>query len=213
MHLKKIIALSLAVTALLSLAACKNNGDDLNIKTGSYLAGGTIPANAKIYPIINEDLTMTVIDENEELTAEDIWEITNHVDVWTTWNDTRGDGVQLDKVKEFASMDRIEMLQTQANESDRDYSVDAVQILYMEVENDGRVQVVYVMKFTGECPSEGLGEETYESVEGLYFKKINNKWYEDGIGALILAKSGTLIYTKDDMTGKYSVEPTEKYYT
>lgn len=51
----------------------------------------------------------------------------------------------------------------------------------MKVEENGRVQVAYVVKLTSQCPSDGLEEEIYESVEGLRFKKANNKWCEDGI--------------------------------
>lgn len=214
MRFKKVAALLLATAALLSLTACHKNGnEDLNVKTGSYLAGGTIPEDAKIYPILNDNLSMTVIDENGELTAEDIWEITNHVDVWATWDDTRGDGAQIDKLQEFVSMDRIETLQTQAQESDRDYSIDAVQILSMQAEENNRVQVAYVVKFTGQCPSEGIEEGVYESVEGLYFEKINDKWYEDGIGFILMAKSGTILYSQDDITGEFTVQPTEDYIT
>jgi len=212
MRFKKIIIICLAATALFLFAVYKNNRNDgLNIKTGSYLAGGTIPADAKLYPVVDDGLPMAVVDKDGELTAEDIWEITNHVDVWATWDDTRGDGILLDEAKKFVSMDRIEKLTSNAEKSDRDYSVDAVQILAMEVEEDGRVQVAYIVKFTGQCPSEGVKEGTYESIEGLYFKKIKDKWYEDGIGFLLMAKSGSILYSQDDITGKYTIQPTEDY--
>ena len=207
----RIISVLLSAALLVSLTACKKDGGGIGVKDGEYLAGGTIPASAKVFPIVHDDISMTISDENDYMNADDVWTLTHYVDVWATCDDTRGDGFLVDEAKEFVSTDRINTLVKETEESGRDYSVNGVQVLSMEVDNDNRVQVVYVVQFDGACPSENVEEGSYEAIEGLYFKKLNGKWYEEGIGFALMAKAGEIQYEQDDITGVLTITPPADY--
>lgn len=203
-----IVAIAILALTLIGRQVLDN---DVAIKSGEYLAGGTIPADAKIYPIVDNNLSMTVVDSDKQLKSNDVWTLTHYVDIWASWDDTRNGGFKLEDGKEFVSQERIEQLTKDAEGSDRDYAIDGVQILKMQADPDGRVQVVYVVKFTGQCPDEGVKEGTYESIEGLYFQRVGDNWYEDGIGFLLMAESGTIDYERDNITGEYTIIPRDEY--
>lgn len=209
--ISRIISVLLSAALLVSLTACKKDDGGIGVKDGEYLAGGTIPASAKVFPIVHDDISMTISDEKNYMNADDVWTLTHYVDVWATCDDTRGDGFLVDEAKEFVSTDRINTLVKETEESGRDYSVNGVQVLSMEVDNDNRVQVVYVVQFDGACPTENVEEGSYEAIEGLYFKKLNGKWYEDGIGFALMAKAGEIQYEQDDITGVLTITPPADY--
>lgn len=209
--ISRIISVLLSAALLVSLTACKKDYGGIGVKDGEYLAGGTIPASAKVFPIVHDDISMTISDENDYMNADDVWTLTHYVDVWATCDDTRGDGFLVDEAKEFVSTDRINTLVKETEESGRDYSVNGVQVLSMEVDTDNRVQVVYVVQFDGACPAENVEEGSYEAIEGLYFKKLNGKWYEDGIGFALMAKAGEIQYEQDDITGVLTITPPADY--
>lgn len=209
--ISRIISVLLSAALLVSLTACKKDYGGIGVKDGEYLAGGTIPASAKVFPIVHDDISMTISDEKNYMNADDVWTLTHYVDVWATCDDTRGDGFLVDEAKEFVSTDRINTLVKETEESGRDYSVNGVQVLSMEVDNDNRVQVVYVVQFDGACPTENVEEGSYEAIEGLYFKKLNGKWYEDGIGFALMAKAGEIQYEQDDITGVLTITPPADY--
>lgn len=208
---RKITTLCICMILAVSLCGCKKNDDSMGIKSGDYLAGGTIPASAKVFPIVYDDISMTISDSEGYLNGDDVWSLTHYVDIWCSWDDTRGNGFLADEASEFVSMQRIQSLQESGEEADRDYSIDGVQILSIEVKNDKRVEVDYVVKFTGQCPSEGVEEGSYEAIEGLYFEKVNGKWYEDGIGFALMAKAGEITYEQDEITGVLTITPPADY--
>lgn len=207
------VILSCVVAALMLFTAChKDKGDELDIKGGQLLAGGTIPSSAKVYPIVDESLDMSMSDEDGFLSAEDVWALTHYVDLWASIDDNRGEGFKADEVAEFATPSSIDDAKAAIESNNFDYKVDGVQILTMQVEDD-RVQVPYIVKLTGKNDKAGIAEGHYEAVHALYFKKVNNRWYEDGVSFLLMAESGTIRYTKDDITGTYSITPLSDYYT
>ena len=58
-----------------------------------FLAGGTIPASAKIYPIVDETFPMSIVNSTDyEFTDEDIWTLTYYVDVFASFDDMAGQG-------------------------------------------------------------------------------------------------------------------------
>lgn len=208
---KRVLPLIICA-ALLCMAGCGTN-NDIEIKSGEYLAGGTIPAEAKIYPIVYEDVKMAVNDENGALSAEDIFTITHYVDVWSTLDDTRGDGFASEQAKEFLTMERIRQLEESMESSEDDYSVDGVQILAIDSIDEAHAVATYVLKLTGYNSNPlSPGEGTYEAVQGLYFERIDGKWYEDGIAYGFMAEAGTIEYIQDETTGHITVSPTGDYY-
>lgn len=207
--MKRIIALAGALILVFALTGCKHNTDP-NDET--YLAGGTIPESAKIYPIVNEELEMTVNDEENTLSAEDIWTLTHYVDVFAKCDDTRGDGMDEKEMAVFCSQERIDSIKAGHEDNDFSYSITGVQVLIMTVQDDGRVVADYVTSIEGENEPAEISEGKYESYSSLRFEKRNGKWYEDGISFGFMAPAGTVECTRDDITGEYTFNPTAEIY-
>ena len=213
--MKKVIALLLCITAIVACTTgCKKDDDNaFSVKSGEYVAGGTIPTSAKVYPIVNDDLPMTVVDEDKLLSDDDIWTLTHDVDLWSTGNDTRGDGFKADEVADFADTTRIQEVQNAIDAKNYDYAVDGVQILAITATSSTDVEILYVVQATGAYTAEGLAESQYEMVDTLKFKKVNDNWHISGVGELCIAPSGTIEYSQDSITGAYTVKPTGDYWT
>lgn len=213
--MKKVISLLLCITAIVTCTTgCKKNDDNaFAVKSGEYVAGGTIPTSAKVYPIVNGDLPMTVVDEDKLLSDDDIWTLTHDVDLWATGNDTRGDGFKADEVADFADATRIQEVQDAIAAKDYDYAVDGVQILAITATSSTDVEILYVVQATGAYTAEGLAESQYEMVDTLKFKKVNENWHIAGVSELCMALSGTIEYNQDSITGTYAVKPTGDYWT
>jgi hypothetical protein len=209
MKFKKIFILLLSICVICS--GCGNKVDEVNVKTNEMLAGGTIPANAKIFPVTKEDVSMTLDDKKNYLSESDIWTLTHYVDVWESMHDTRGDGFQKDEAAEFLNSTRLAQIEEILADSNFDYKVDGVQILTMTVQDDEEVEVTYVVTLTGFSPTANE-EGTYEAIHALRFQKVNGNWYEDGVSFMLMARAGTINYIKDDITGEYTVETLAEYW-
>lgn len=207
--MKRIIALAGALILVFALTGCKQNDKNTD---ENYLAGGTIPESAKIYPIVNEELEMTVNDEDGVLSADDIWTLTHYVDIMGRCDDTRGDGMDEEEMATFCTQERIDSIKSGLEENDYSYKVTGVQVLIMTVQDDGRVVADFVTSVEGENPSAGIPEGKYEDYSSLRFEKRNGKWYEDGVSFGFMAPAGTVECTRDDITGEYTFNPTAEIY-
>ena len=205
---QQIILIALAAVAV---AACiiaaffwhsKNDGD-VDVKGAGYLAGGTIPADAKVYPIVSEDMPMIVSgNDGGVLTDKDIWTITHYVDLFASLDDKAGAHYDPDKVTFLSTRGLKEVLSNNETAGDL-YAVSSVQILAIDVEEENRVQVAYVVQMSGY--SNDVAEGDYIAVAGLFFRRVNGNWYEDGIGHYVFEPDGTISIDIDHLTGTITV--------
>lgn len=211
---KKIIGVILLCLTVFSIGIFYPNkdGNNIQVKSNDWFTSNNIPTNIKQYPVIYNNLRMTVIDENSQLSYEDKCTLTNYVDLWVTANDSRGIGWQKDEVAKFANDEYITNVEDAIAENLYDWTVEGAQILTMTVEDDGQVEIPFILKMTGQNENEGIPEGTYESLEALRFKKVNNNWYLTGIAFDFMAPAGTINYSLDDLSGKYTLEVTDEYY-
>ena len=195
--------------AVLSLVSC--HPDDTTLQ--NYIAVGAIPTEVKLFPTVDDTIQMTLNDSKQILTDDDIRTLTHYVDVWASINDQRGSGMLEDELKEFTDDEMLEKIKATIQNSTLDYEVTGTQILTMKIDEDERVQIPYIVKLKGCNPDEGIPEGEYEAVHALCFKKVDGKWYEDGVSFVLLAPAGTIQYDLDEITGHYTITPTGEYYT
>ena len=172
-----VAILGLAMFVTLCAGCHKNNNINIKEET-SYLAGGTIPESAKIYPIVNDDMQMTLNDSRLLVTQEDIWTLTHYVDIWSTIDDTRNDGMDEDSLEEFVPQAQLDEI----------------------IKNRQEV--------TGCNTEKGIAEGAYQIVGSLRFKKSDEKWALSGVSFITMEKKGDITFYRDTITGKYSLDIT-----
>ena len=211
--MKKPIIIAICVIAaviflVVSFLGFDTIKDGFEIKSdGGYLAGETIPSGAKIYPIVDEGLPMSLDDVNGFLTDEDIFTLTKYVDLWCSSNDSRGDGFLEEDVSKFTNSTRIQEIKDAIKNNDLDYKVEGTQILTMSVDMNHLVEVPYILKLSGKNDTEGYPEGTYEAIHALQFKKVNGNWYECGVAFIAFGEAGAFDYQRDEITGLYTIIP------
>ena len=199
-----IAILLLGIIAILFLLPTNTN--DITIKNNDYLAGDTIPADAKIYPIMDENMPMVVVNNDGFLTDEDIKTITRYVDLFASLDDKRGENYNPDEVKFLTTRGLTEVMDN-ISAAGNDYEVKSVQILKIDVEDPNRVETAYAVQLSG-CAND-IPEGDYIAISGLYFKRVNGNWYEDGIGSYLFEKDGTIEIITDSITGEVKVQDKE----
>lgn len=177
---------------------------DMEIKSGDFLAQGSIPASAKLFPIVDETTQMTVID-GDGLSKEDIWTITHYVDLFASLDNTLSENYDPSGMT-FLTTTTPDKIESTNKENQNQYYVNGVQILSIYAESDSRVEAIYLSRLDGS--SNELPSGSYDVIASLFFKKVNGNWYEDGIGHYITGPTGSFNYTKDPITGQLSVTPT-----
>lgn len=202
-----VAILGLAMFVTLCAGCHKNNNINIKEET-SYLAGGTIPESAKIYPIVNDDMQMTLNDSRLLVTQEDIWTLTHYVDIWSTIDDTRNDGMDEDSLEEFVPQAQLDEIIKNRQSSASDYSVDAVQILTIASISENEVEIPFVKEVTGCNTEKGIAEGAYQIVGSLRFKKSDEKWALSGVSFITMEKKGDITFYRDTITGKYSLDIT-----
>lgn len=180
---------------------------ELEPKTEGYLAQGTIPADAKLYPVLDEEVPMLTMDENGYLSQEDIWTLTRCTDLFASLDDSNGNGYNADNFS-FLTTTSVEAIEESNKENKNSYSVDGTQVLSIYVDDKDHVEVIYLSRLTGS--SAELEHGTYDVLASLFFKRVNNVWYEDGIGHYITAPTGDYTYDRDSITGQITVNPVEE---
>lgn len=151
------------------------------LPTEVYLAGGTIPSSAKIYPIIFEDLPMAVQTDEGVITEEDIYKLTKYIDLKSGFYDTRNPD-NLPAADECTFLDDYQ--ETVDIFKDWDYEVTGVQLLTIETTDKAdEVAITYAVTLTGHgC--DYYEEYTEDSdrimISGGYWKHIGDNWYTYG---------------------------------
>jgi len=173
-------------------------------KSEGYLAQGTIPADAKLYPILDEEVPMLTLDEDGHLSQEDIWTLTRYTDLFASLDDANGNGYDADNFG-FLTTTTVENIEKTSRENENSYRVDGTQVLSIYVDDKDHVEVIYLSRLTGS--SAELEHGTYDVLASLFFKRVNNSWYEDGIGHYITAPTGDYTYDRDPITGLITVNP------
>lgn len=198
---KRILAILLAALCIAtSLSGCKKGG--VTIKDDEYLAGGTIPAAAKIYPVYDETISMVKHDEDNVLTDEDIYTITRYVDLFSSLDDSAGDGYDEAELGFITSVS-VDDIISKAKLNNENWEVLSTQILALDVLDNGEVQAATIKRLKGSSKEYEEGE--YDVVGGLFFKKTNGAWYENGIAFVTMQLAGTLQIEKDDISGNYVI--------
>lgn len=164
---KRILAILLAALCIAtSLSGCKKGG--VTIKDDEYLAGGTIPAAAKIYPVYDETISMVKHDEDNVLTDEDIYTITRYVDLFSSLDDSAGDGYDEAELGFITSVS-VDDIISKAKLNNENWEVLSTQILALDVLDNGEVQAATIKRLKGS--SKEYEEDEYDVVGGLFFKK------------------------------------------
>lgn len=209
--MRKRILLLCGLLLLSSLTGCKSTENTVNVKQGEYVAGGTIPVAAKVYPIVDDELPMTKDDENNILDADDIWTLTHYVDLWVTGNDTRGDGFNADEVSKFADSESVKSVSEVSKSGAYEFEVKGVQILTIKALSKNEVEILYLVRASGHNSTVAEGE--YDMVDTLKFKRVNKEWHLSGINELCYAPKDTIDFEQDPITGNYTIAPTAEYWT
>lgn len=179
-----------------------DNGD-VNVKTGEWLAGGTIPADAKLYPIMNEDMKMMVTNNADGvLDDKDIWTLTHDIDLLAALDDVDSPLEDTSEVNFLTSCSVDEFMENNRIAGDA-FRVHTVQIIEMYVREDKCVEVTYAIRISGH--SNNVGEGDYIDIGVVKFKEVNGNWYEDGIGQYYVGEDGSVDILIDDITGKISI--------
>lgn len=202
---KRILAVALCVAALMSVCSACKKENDIDIKSDDFIAGGTIPASAKVYPIVDEELEMTLSDSRGLLTKDDIWTLTHYVDLWASGNDTRENGFKKDEVSTFTSQAKYNEAVLAYENATYDFKVDGIQILTIGSISDDEVEIPYVVQVTGKDESAGISEGTYQLVDALRFKKTDENWYLSGVTSICMEELGDIVYKRDTITGQYTI--------
>lgn len=179
---------------------------EIETKTDGYLAQGTIPADAKLYPVLDEAVPMLTMDEDGFLSKEDIWTLTRYTDLFASLDDANGNGYDADNFG-FLTTTTVDAIEQKSRENENSYSVEGTQVLSIYVDDKDHVEVIYMSRLTGS--SAELEHGTYDVLASLFFKRVNNSWYEDGIGHYITAPTGDYTYDRDSITGQITVNPVE----
>lgn len=177
---------------------------EIESKTEGYLAQGTIPADAKLYPVLDEEIPMLTLDEEGHLSQEDIWTLTRYTDLFASLDDTNGNGYDADNFG-FLTTTTVKEIEQKNRDNENSYCVDGTQVLSIYVDDGNHVEVIYLSRLTGS--SAELEQGTYDVLASLFFKKVNQTWYEDGIGHYITAPTGDYTYDRDPITGQITVNP------
>lgn len=203
---KKVIiagAVILALCVAVGIYFGMRHSTGIEVKDTGFLAAGTIPADAKIYPIMDEETPMMVTgNQDEEVTDDDIWTITHYVDLFASLDDKAGTHYDPEQVT-FLSSTSLENVLANNEEAGDEYAVKSVQILALDVLEDERVETTYVEQLTGY--SDGIEQGDYIAVAGLFFKNVNGNWYEDGIAHYCFEREGDISIDVDSMTGQIVV--------
>ena len=208
MKRKKILLLILAVSLVIGGAVFwlyqREVKSEVEIKNGDFFAQGSIPASAKLFPIVDDTFAMSVID-GDGLSSEDIWTITHYVDLFASLDNTLSNSYDPSEVT-FLTTTTLDKIESINQENQNQYYVNGVQILSIYAESDSRVEAIYLSRLDGS--SNDLPSGSYDVVASVFFKKVNGNWYEDGIGHYITGPTGSFSYTKDPITGQLTVTPT-----
>lgn len=202
--IKRFLTAALCITVFAACSGCKKE-NDINIKSDDYIAGGTIPASAKVYPIVDEALEMTLSDARGLLSEDDIWTLTHYVDLWASGNDTRGSGFQKEDVASFTSQAKYNEAVLVYENASYDFKVDGTQILTIGSISDDEVEIPYVVQVSGKDETAGINEGTYQLVDALRFKKNDGNWYLSGVTSICMEEPGDIIYKRDTITGQYTI--------
>jgi hypothetical protein len=152
-----------------------------------------------------DDISLTIYDQYNIIDSDDVWALTHYVDVWSTCDDTRGEGFRTDEAQTFVSDELIEQVVTDIADSNENYSVDGVQPISFTSDDEGRVEAIYIVQLTGCSLDDGVDEGTYESVNTLRFAKVDDEWVLDGVSFLGFGVVGTFEYSQDDITGDTTI--------
>lgn len=201
--MKKCIALFLvAVLSLSLLAGCGKKNNDINIASGGYLAQGTIPADAKIHPILDENLTMNTIKNGAEISEEDVFEIVNIVDKFETitcTNEENPDG---------------SFLMDMTVESIRGHGSDVIsefygsQILDLTFQNAEKGYALVLAKVNGKITNNPDGKDYEGDVVILWeagVQKIDGKWFIYYTGDHFVNYADDFIFERDTVNGTINV--------
>lgn len=195
------IVLVLCVAVGIYFAMQRSGG--IEVKDTGFLAGGTIPSDAKIYPIMDENIPMQVTgNSNEDLSAEDIWTLTHYVDLFASLDDKAGTHYDPEQVT-FLSSTTLEDVLANNEAAGDEYAITSVQVLALDYLGDNRVEATYTVEMTGYA--DGLEDGDYIAVAGLFFKRVNGNWYEDGIASYCFEEQGTISIDVDSVTGQITV--------
>lgn len=198
------LVISIAIGGIVFWFYQREVESDVEIKNEDFFAQGSIPASAKLFPIVDDTFAMSVIDGNG-LSPEDIWTITHYVDLFASLDNTLSNSYDPSSVT-FLTTTTLDKIESNNQENQNQYYVNGVQILSIYAESDSRVEAIYLSRLDGS--SNDLPSGSYDVIASLFFKKVNGSWYEDGIGHYITGPTGSFVYTKDPITGQLTVTPT-----
>lgn len=215
-----LMVIFMAVTILLS--GCKpklpevvteSEPPDVTVSTSPsaevFLAGGTIPASAKIYPIVDETFPMSIVNSTDyEFTDEDIWTLTHYIDVFASFDDMAGEGPLKDEADKFlTSITSDEIIEVNTAAGDDNKKLVGVQILQINAEALDDVQVISLNRYVS--GPEFSADTSKDTVGVLRFKKtIDGSWIQTGIAHVKTDKTGTFAAIVDDITGQLSLVST-----
>ena len=205
MNIKRHIALFLSVICCITvLSGCGHKDSGYDIKDdGKYLAGGTIPESSKVYPVIDENMTMSVTNNSDNsIGYDDIWIINHYVDLFCSFDDTEGDGVKTDEISKFLTSYTVDEIMQNNEDAGSHHKLVGVQVLQIDVKDADNVEAAYWERTSSDSDDADL----QDTVAVLFFKRsADGQWYENGIAHCLTDTAGSFKCVRDDISGQLSI--------
>lgn len=202
---KRLSAAVCVVAFICTLGGCTKGETQYDIKADdTYLAGGTIPASSKIFGIIDDSFPMSITNNNDNLSHEDIWTINHYVDLFSSFDDTEGNGVKEDEIRAFLTSYTVDEVIKANNDAGSHHKIVGVQVLQIDVLDENNVEVAF---WERGLANTGTDTETSQDfIDVLFFVRADDgKWYENGISHVVSGDTGSFKCVRDDISGKLSI--------
>lgn len=209
MKSKKIKALMLiTLLCAFTLSGCHRNEEYAVKGSDGFFADGTIPADAKIYPIIDDIFPMKVTgDAQDDIKPDDIWVINHYVDLFCSFDDTEGDGIKADEIGKFLTSYTVDAIIKENEAAGSHHKIVGVQVLQIEAHDVDSVEVLYWKR--GVSHGNDGNKISLDTVSALFFKRATDgQWYEDGIAHVLTEVTGAFTCVRDISTGGISIVKT-----
>lgn len=212
---KTISVLCLIIFCIGILSSCnKDNNPDMEISGAEYLAQGTIPASAKLYPVVRDDMPMNTVyegDAQDSVTDEDIATITTYIDKYAALCNNNAAEDYDNSDLPFLSGFMTQSLLDDNEKNEASTILTGCQIITLVFLSGTEAEALVLTN------SEGvIGNMDGKSMEGTFTQltsksltKINDNWYIIGSKSEFFGNADEYAIERDPIDGKIYVNPAE----
>lgn len=206
----KLLGVVMCLCILTTAFAGCSKDKDIKIAESEYLAQGSIPASAKIYPIVDDTLPMLVAYKDEQaqqftLSEDDVKEITTKIDKFCAACANSGaedyDDTPLDFITEYGMADIARTIEERGMQG----VMDGCQIVTLTGLGKNKAEALVLLTGT-------LSRDQKQRVNLFYvgLQKTEGVWYIIGNQTALAGLAEDYKIYRDNSTGKIIIDEIQK---